>query len=245
MSAQYTLAPSLVTSFPIVENFFFGGPEWPEVRAALPPAAVAGDPDLGEAVVTHRTSWVRRLATPRGTFYIKTYQYGSYAESLRQLLRRPASVLRGRAAREFAALRWLRSNGFEAPEPIAHGARRRFGLLASGVLISREWPGQRLDEVVLDLADAEYAALSGAVAGFVDRLHRAGFRDRNLDPRNVLVRRDGAGWRIAKLDAPRFALRAPGAPRDGDAEADWQRLLGGLPQPFAACLREARGGPLG
>ena len=36
------------------------------------------------------------------------------------------------------------------------------------------------------------------------RSHRAGFRDRNLDLRNLIVEREGEHWNVTKIDSPRW-----------------------------------------
>ena len=59
------------------------------------------------------------------------------------------------------------------------------------------------------------------VEHFVHDLHRAGFRDRNLDLRNLIVDGDA----VCNIDSPRHRVVAPGRCEDALARADWQRLL--------------------
>lgn len=243
VSVQYTLANTLVTSFPNSERQSFGEPQGPPSEgnwvADVVQRALNGERPLGASVTAHRTSWVERLATATGEYYVKVYDYGSWGDSLRQLWRRPASVLGGRAAREFAALAWLRQHGFAAPEPLAHAATRRLGLIQRAVLVTRAWNGTPLDQCA-NQPPAALAALAKALAEFVGSLHELGFRDRNLDPRNLLVRCTDGHWQIAKLDSPRFLLRPKGPATDRLAAADWQRLLAQLPEPLAAATDAAR-----
>lgn len=230
---------------------FVGRPQWDQLAPMLSAAARRGDRGAGEPITSHRTSWVQRLRCDAGTFYLKTYEYATWSARIGQLLRRPASVLAGRAAREFAALRWLHEHQFLAPEAVAHGAWRSGGLLRRGLLISRELPGERLDQLVQTVSGPALADLARALGRFVARLHAAGFRDRNLDPRNLLAQRHPpqdadvtlATWTIGKLDAPRFVLRRPGPATDADAAADWNRLLAQLPTGFASQVRAAAAEP--
>ena len=64
-------------------------------------------------------------------------------------------------------------------------------------------------------------ATARAVGLFVRALHRAGFRDRNLDLRNLIV----DGDRVTKIDSPRHRLVEPGDHDDALRRADWDRLL--------------------
>lgn len=233
-----------------MEMHFVGGAQWQHVAPMLSDAARRGDRGAGVSITSNRTSWVQRLHCDAGTFYLKTYEYATWSSRIGQLLRRPGSVLAGRAAREFAALQWLASHGFAAPEAIAHGACRVGGLVHRGLLISGEWPGERVDHLVHSGSDPALAGLAEAVGRFVAQLHRAGFRDRNLDARNLLARpatptsplptaTSAVAWTVAKLDSPRFVLRRPGPADDALAAADWQRLLSPLPAAFAAQVRAA------
>ena len=56
-------------------------------------------------------------------------------------------------------------------------------------------------------------------------MHDLGFRDRNLDLRNLLLADDRSSLAIAKIDSPRHRLVRIGEPNDRLARADWTRLL--------------------
>src|SRR5690606_36891604 len=132
---------------------------------------------------------------------------------------------RSRAAREFDALAWMAAHGLSAPAPIAVFERRRFGLLARAVLVTAASPGTTASDCLPELPPDERFAAAAAIGAFVASLHALGFRDRNLDLRNLLVqRRPGGGWLVEKIDSPRHRLRR-GAGPDALSRADWQRLL--------------------
>jgi len=200
------------------------------------------DRALGHPVVDHRTSWVRTLSIHSSEYYLKVYDYPS-ASDRRRGWGRTTWLAPSRPAREARALAWLRRHGFGAPEPVLVAENRRFGVLRTALLITAAWPGRPSDEVVRELAEPDRPGMIDAVVAEVRRLHRAGFRHRNLDPRNVLVRRDPQSaapvWSVGFLDAPRHRLRRPtraspagpsdGSPSDGSPDdrgtrCDWQRL---------------------
>ena len=189
--------------------------------------ALLSSRELGTEVRSSRTSWVRRGRVENGGVtedcFVKTYDYPGLAPvrgALRNTLLRPS-----RAAREWDALAWLHRAGFDAPFPVAVLERRWLGFLRRAVLITLAWAGERVDLCMAQLAKAARRELADAVTGLVAALHARGFRDRNLDLRNLLARREGTGWRIAKLDSPRWRLCAPGPAADRLARADWERLL--------------------
>lgn len=183
---------------------------------------------LGTPVADHRTSWVRRLDLAPYTVYIKTYDYG-YRGGLRRGLLRTTFLVPGRAAREWDALKWLQDNGFGGPAPLAALADRRFGCLRRSVLITEADPGLPADRLLPTLPAAERDALLAAIERFVLRLHATGFRDRNLDLRNLLAeRRADDDWRVAKIDSPRHRLLSAGPADDRLARADWDRLAASI-----------------
>jgi hypothetical protein len=120
----------------------------------------------------------------------------------------------------------LRGAGLPAPEPLAVGEVRRFGLLHRAILVTAAWPGDTVESLLRqDLPDRDRDALIEAVRRFVERLHELGFRDRNLDLRNLLARRDPAGvFEIAKLDSPRHRIVRAGRRDDRLASEDRERL---------------------
>ena len=181
---------------------------------------------LGEPVTDRRSSWVRRWKTGTNDYYIKTYDYPTWRDRSRGL-GRTTLLARSRAAREAAALRWLRAHRFGGPEVCAVAEARTLGILTRAVLVTEAWPGQDLTRVAPGLDERERRGLQAAVVAFVRALHQAGFRDRNLDLRNLLARGGDSvrGWELAKIDSPRFRLTRPGRVDDGWAHADWERLI--------------------
>jgi hypothetical protein len=182
---------------------------------------------LGTVVTDHRTSWVRRVVLDACTIYIKTYDYASAGGRLRGAFR-TTWLVPGRAVREWDALHWLRTHGFGAPEPLLAWTDRRLGFLRRAVLVTRAHPGRSLDALLPELAAGERDELLAALERFVERLHATGFRDGNLDARNLLAQPTEGGWSLAKLDSPRYRLVAAGAADDPLARADWQRLADSL-----------------
>lgn len=179
----------------------------------------------GRVVTDRRTSWVREVRIDARRFFVKSYEYDTWASRLRDFGHRTGAWARSRAAAEFDALVWMRRHGLPAPEPILVGERRCCGFLARAVLVTAAFPGEPVDRLLPGLDSGDRTALAAAIGDLVARLHRLGFRDRNLDLRNLLAHRDEAGaWVVAKIDSPRHRLRAPGT-RDRLTRADWQRLL--------------------
>ncbi|MBL8724721.1 MAG: hypothetical protein JNK49_11780 [Planctomycetes bacterium] len=182
--------------------------------------------NFGTPITDHRSSWVRRTELAGIRYYVKTYDYPRWTDRLRGWLRNTGPWTRSRAAVEFDAMVWLRNHGFATAEPLGALELRSVTSLRKAVLVTREHPGQPAHEKLADLAPAERVALAAAIGRTVAALHQAGFRDRNLDLRNLLAAPAGDGqFAIAKIDSPRFRLVAPGRAHDRWARADWQRLL--------------------
>ena len=178
-----------------------------------------------------RTSWVRIVSFDSRQYYCKTYVYPTLAWQLRSLTR-TAPWQSSRAATEAAALAWLHVRGFPGPRVAGLVEWRRFGLLAKALLVTEAWPGKALDALLPTLPPDSRQQLARALGRFVAALHRLGFRDRNLDLRNLLAAATGdGGFAIAKIDSGRHRLVRPGPPRDRLARADWARLLPQL-RPF-------------
>lgn len=203
------------------------GADHPWLQAAAFAAATLQPTRAGGQLVTdQRTSWVRRVATRYGDVFVKVYEYDTWAARLRGGARRTAPWRRSRAAAEFDALAWLRQHGLVAPEPVAAGEVRRLGFLVRSVLVTTAFAGEPIDALLPSLAPGDRLALADTLGTLVGRLHALGFRDRNLDLRNLLAqRRSDGGWTIAKIDSPRHRLVAPGRRDDALARADWARLL--------------------
>lgn len=180
---------------------------------------------LGRSVADHRSSWVREVQCERGSAFLKTYEYASWADRCRDFGKRTAPWGRPRAVAEFDALTWLRSHGLPAPAPLAVWVWRRWGLLARATLVTTAFPGAPADRLLPQLGPGERRDLARAIGRLVGRLHSLGFRDRNLDLRNLLVARDRGEFVVAKIDSPRFRVRAAGRTDDALARADWARLL--------------------
>jgi hypothetical protein len=183
--------------------------------------------EQGMEVRSSRTSWVRRGRVDHDgmveDWFVKTYDYPGLAPlrgALRNTLLRPS-----RAAREWDALAWLHGAGFAAPAPVAVLERRWFGFLRRAVLITLAWPGERVDSLMEKLPPAGRCELAAAVLSLVAALHQRGFRDRNLDLRNLLARREVGAWIVAKIDSPRWRLCPSGPAADRLAREDWDRLL--------------------
>ncbi len=130
-------------------------------------------------------------------------------------------------------MRWLRSHAFPAAEPLLVWELRRYGLLHRALLVTARVAGEPLDRLLPRLPPAECADLLGSLRAWLDRLHAAGFRDRNLDLRNLIAERIPAAgepaprWRITKIDSPRWRLRGSSTD-DRLARQDRQRLDAGL-----------------
>jgi hypothetical protein len=182
-------------------------------------------------VTDHPTTWVRHAKVDTTDLYIKTYDYPTWRDRCRGLGRNTA-LARSRPAQELAALKWLRAHGFGGPEGLAVVEARRLGFLRRATLVTAAWPGQSLDRLLPALGQPDRETLLADLRRFVDGLHREGFRDRNLDLRNLLARRNLGGcqrqWEIVKIDSPRFRMVAVGEPRDGLARQDQQRLAASL-----------------
>lgn len=188
---------------------------------------------MGESVVDHRSSWVRKVATSRGEFYVKTYEYVGWGDRLRNWGKWTAPWRSSRAARECAALLWMRQHNLAAPQPLACFESRRFGFLTRAIVLTEAFAGQRCDYLLAEATPEQRLRLTAAIKDWVHAAHRLGFRDRNLDLRNLIARDADDRITIAKIDSPRFRLITPGEPTDRLAQADWQRLLPQL-APFAA-----------
>ena len=179
----------------------------------------------GLPVTDHRTSWVREVRIGGSRFFVKIYEYDTWGSRLRDLAHRTGPWARSRAAAEFDALTWIRRHGLPAPEPILAGEARRCGFLVRAVLVTAAFAGEPVPAWLARLDPAERRALARAVGELVGRLHRLGFRDRNLDLRNLVVHCSHGEWAIAKIDSPRHRLVPPGRPTDSLAREDWARLL--------------------
>lgn len=217
-----------------------GSADWPRWQAQLPLPAELARRELGVVVTDHRTSWVRRIGEGAGSVFVKVYEYNSWAQTLRTLGRRTAPWQASRPAREFDALGWLLEHGLPAAEPLAVFEWRRFGFVRRALLVTRAYPGDPADQVLPSLDPGERREAAAAIGRFVAQLHVLGFRDGNLDLRNLLLQRGPGTWTATKIDSPRHHLVRPGPATDRAAQADWSRLLPQLESlQVAAAARSA------
>lgn len=197
-------------------------------ECGLSDIADLSSPSLGEHVASHATSWVRRWEDGPTAYYIKTYDYPTCTARFRGLGRN-TFLAQSRPYREQKALRWLADHGFPVPQ-VRAVIESRFlralagGFLLRGVLVTEAWQGEPLPVVLSSLSPEQCTEVLKPLHEFVTRLHTAGFRDRNMNLRNILARKNGSGWQFVKIDSPRFRLVTPGPAKDVWTQEDWQRL---------------------
>lgn len=210
---------------------------WAAWAKHLPDEGSLGLRTHGGAVADHRSSWVRRFETAIGAAYVKTYRYDSWLHHLRNFGRRTAPWSEGRATREFDALSWLRARGFAAPEPLLVLEQRNLGFLRQSTLVTVADPGIDAETLLPSLDHTTLQTAVAAITQFVHELHAAGFRDGNLDLRNLLLRRTQQGFDVTKIDSPRYCVRPPGRRDDRWVRADWRRLQPQLTAVLAASAK--------
>lgn len=203
----------------------------------LPTPAALSTRAMGECVTDHRSSWVRSVAVEGTSAFVKTYDYATWHDRLRNWGKWTAPWRRSRAARECAAFRWLAGKGFPTPGTYACFEWRTLGFLRRATLVTARAPGTPADRLLAEGKDAGRRALTERIARFVRELHVLGFRDRNLDLRNLIVADDG----ITNIDSPRHRIVAAGRTDDALARADWQRLLPQFPAELRDLARAAAG----
>ncbi len=179
----------------------------------------------GEEVTRSRSSWVYRFRFGATDCHGKTYVYPSARDRVRGWFRNTLFAP-SRARREAEAARWLLGHGFVAPRPLLVAEQRRFRGLRVAVLVTATLDGERLDQALASGTPTDRAHRLVALAAWVDALHAAGFRDRNLDLRNILLL-PGPHPRFAKLDSPRFVVVESKGP-DALSRADIARLTASL-----------------
>lgn len=210
-------------------HLVFADPGVPEVLARLGPDAwsTLAEPGSGSVVKHARTSWVQRTTLDGNDYFHKTYVYPTRRDRRRGWLR-TTWCARSRARREADAIVWLRCHGFHAPEAVAVAEARKLGVLHAAVVLTRAVAGAPLTTVLPRLDPAARDALLGHLKHFVSALHEAGFRDRNLDLRNILVQGSADAPWFTKIDSPRYRVRAAHRAGDRLARADWRRLHASL-----------------
>ena len=125
-----------------------------------------------------------------------------------------------RAARECAAFQWLSKNAFPTPRHYACIEWRVAGFARRATLITSEIRGAPADQALEKASKPERETVASQLGRFVGDLHRAGFRDRNLDLRNLIIDGDD----VVKIDSPRHLIVPPNRADDSLARADWRRL---------------------
>lgn len=200
--------------------------------------ASLGSRAFGEVVTDRRTSFVRRLRNDSGDYHVKCYEYATWRSRIGGFWRFTGPFSRSRAAREFDALTWLGQNAPPAAQAVAVFESRRLGLVHQAILITATFAGEPLSTRLARCHDTEKrTAIADALGRYIGRLHRLGFRCRNLDLRNLIADTDEQGEvQIALIDSPRYRLRRPGQAPDALSEADWRRLLPQL-APFGLGAR--------
>lgn len=225
VTLKYTVVSTVPTRVPTPPELVFASADWQTIATALPSPESLATRDIGETVTDHRSSWVRKASANGQDLFVKTYDYPSWRDRLRNWGKWTAPIRRSRAAREVEALLWLSDHGFATARPLACLEWRSCGFLARATLVTAAFAGEVAVQNLAAASPARRTEVAGAIGAFVARLHAAGFRDRNLDLRNLLVRTGGDEIAIAKIDSPRFCLVTPGRCDDALADADWQRLL--------------------
>lgn len=239
MAANYTVVDAIARDFPPPDPSIDGEAKLTGLAARLGLDTPEGlcSPHLGTPVRTARSSWVRRVDIDSNTYFIKTYVYRTAWERCRGALRNTGPWRPSRAAREAQALAWMQAHDFPVPSVFGAFERRRLGFVTLAVLVTAAVPGAPLDRWLPHLTAPERARVAAALGRFVGALHARGFRDRNLDLRNLIGRFEPAddgrepAVALCKIDSPRFRLVRPGHREDRWSRADWARLLPQL-QPF-------------
>lgn len=173
-----------------------------------------GEGELADAVVDHFRAHAaaarivgERASIGGAELYVKGTPFPRRSR-LRHTLRR--RVLRRALPRlsEFENLRWLRANGFHAPEPVVAGAFWRAGVPRYQFLATH-WVAHALPlrGALAAATSAQRGAITIALARDLARLHAAGFVHRDLYPRNLLVEATGPQYAIVFLDAWRGGER--------------------------------------
>ncbi len=211
-------------------------PQWGIVADRWPPWEDLTLRDFGTTVTDHRSSWVRKIRLDGGVWYFKTYTYDNIGSRLANWGKWTAPWRRSRAARECAAYAWLTEHGFPAPSNFACLETRSAGFLRRATLVSAEVPGTPADQLLATSDAQARAGIARRIGDFVRALHQSGFRDRNLDLRNLIVGPE----QIYNIDSPRYRIVRARRRPDSLARADWRRLLPQLDtHGVGAAAREA------
>jgi tRNA A-37 threonylcarbamoyl transferase component Bud32 len=137
--------------------------------------------------------WLARVETPLGPVVAKRELSRTWKRSLAALgARRP------RAERAFRLAGELRARGFATPEPLAV-----LGLPGESVLVTRLVAGAGAWELAREAHERLLACLADGIA----RLHRAGFRHRDLKASNLLFTGAGSALELVWTDLDGLAWR--------------------------------------
>ena len=228
---EYTLAATVSKGIHSSPHKVLGAIAWDALAAEALAAGqdAPGERGFGAVVTDHRSSWVRRAEITATSYHVKTYDYPRVADRWRGVGRN-TWLAPSRAHREARALIWLLEQGLGEVAPVAVAEWRtpcwlgRAGFLRRAVLVTRTWSGCAAGVVLPQLAPPQRTGLLDALVAHVERLHASGFRDGNLDLRNLLVRQGADGnWQCTKIDSPRWHVSA--RPRDAAWRRDWERLI--------------------
>lgn len=194
------------------------------------------EPTLGQPVAASRSSWVRRITIGTRDYFAKTYVYPTLRDRLRGTLRNTGPLRASRAQQEFRALDWFRAAGFPTPDTAGFLEERTFGWVRRALLVTAAFPGRDLAQLLTSEPEASRARIAERLGQFVARMHALGFRDGNLDLRNLLLADDRSTLLLAKIDSPKHRVTARGTQQDRWTRADWARLM---PQLEAFGMAEA------
>ena len=142
--------------------------------------------------------------------YLKSYDY-----SRLPVWRRLGAERAGREARNYCL---MRDSGMDVPQLIAHGDRRRRGLLCDGLIITREIPGgiglidwferQKVSSPASLSHQSVRRRLLADSAAMISRMHERGFYHIDLQWRNIMVVSTvGTSPRLVLLDSARGGQR--------------------------------------
>lgn len=179
-------------------------PDWEAAIARSPLGNRADWPSWEAGERLPGGNQVFRVETAKGTVIFKRYRIRN---GWRYFLRP------GRSAGEWAGLQALERAGIPVPERVGVGEDRRYGRLVAGYIITREVAFTRnLVTFALEVWSAmdppeKQAVLSEIRSRLFDLVKRAHARHlfhRDLNWRNILVRKDPDGYRLWFIDCPRL-----------------------------------------
>lgn len=151
----------------------------------------------GELVNVDPRSEVLRLGPAGAGLYLKRFRYPA---TLAGFLRLGAP---SHCRREAENLDFLATLGVGVPAVLGWGEERRLGRPRRAFLVTAALEGARSLERILEDGAADGGrrrAIAMELAGQVARMHEAGYLDRDLKFRNVMVAADG---RLHHLDSPK------------------------------------------